>query len=262
MSERKAYPSDMSDEEWERMEGFIPGGKPGGRTRAVNMREVVNGMFYITRGGCAWRMMPHDLPHWRTVYGYYRDWISSGLWVFINDCLRADWRMAKDRNPEPSAGVIDSQSVKTTEKGGPHSWDGHKQVNGRKRHVLVDTLGNLWRVCVLTAKTSDVNGAIALFEHFKQPPERLKHLWADRSYRGNPLSDWLKDQLGVTLQIVAKPDNAPAFVLLPRRWVVERSLAWAGRFRRLSKDYEQLPAVSEAFFYLASIRRFLRLLAA
>jgi putative transposase len=250
---RQRYPSDLTDPEWELIRGMIPPEVGGGRHRDTDMRAVVNGILYLVRSGCAWRMLPKDYPPWTTVYHYYRLWRKNGTLIGIHDALRRQVREAAGRNPEPSAGVIDSQSVKTTEAGGEHGYDAGKKVNGRKRHILVDTMGLVLMVVVHVASVQDRDGARLLLAKAKGLFTRLQLIWADGGYAGKLIA-WVQETCGWVLEIIKRSDTVKGFKLLPRRWVVERTFGWFGRYRRLSKDYERLPESSEAMIYWAMTR--------
>lgn len=256
---RKPYPSDLSDLQWDNIEHLFPPAKTGGRRRKYNNRELVNAILYINRGGCTWRMLPHDFPPWESVYGYFRRWQLAGLWKEIHDGLVVTIRQMEGREAEPSAAILDSQSVKTTEQGGPRGYDAGKKVNGRKRHLLVDTLGLLLAVVVHAAALQDRDGAKLVLQKVRRHLPRLQLIWADGGYAG-ALVLWVRQQCGWILQTVLRPVGVKGFVLLPRRWVVERTFAWLGRYRRLSKDYERLPETSETMIYIAMIHRMSRYL--
>ena len=259
---RKAYPGDLTDTEWIILELLIPPAKPGGRPRTVNMREIVNAIFYILRSGCAWRMLPHDFPPWQTVYGYFRQWRKDGVCEQMNDALREGVRLQAGRESEPSAAIIDSQSVKTTETKGVRGYDSNKKVNGRKRHILVDVMGLLLAVLVHEASIQERAGAKTLLQRVKKKGfARLVLIWADGGYDGQPMVDWVLKFTGWLFEVVTRPRGVKGFVLLPEPWVVERTFAWLGRYRRLSKDYEQLPETSEAMIYAAMVRLMLKRLA-
>ncbi len=266
---RRAYQTDLNDKQWELIDPLLPTKQnPQGRPRTWSLRDILNAIFYIVRSGCAWRLMPHDLPPWQTVYGYYRRWRNDGTWEKINAALVPQVRVQEGRQPQPSAAIIDSQSVKTAEGGAERGVDVHKQINGRKRHIVVDTLGLLLVVIVHSAGIPDGTGAKPtlqhLFDRIKHSVHnrwcRLKLIWADGAYEA--VAAWVKHQLGWTVEIVRRPAGAKGFQVLPRRWVVERTFGWLGRYRRLSKDFEHQPRSSEAMVYAASIHRMLRLLAA
>lgn len=254
---RKTYPTDLTDEQWKLLKPMLPPPAKRGRKRKVALREVVNAIFYLLHTGCQWRNLPHDFPAWQTVYGYFRRFHQSGLLEQINKRLRERIRQAEGRKRQPSAAIIDSQSVRTTEQGGERGFDAGKKTNGRKRHILVDTIGLLLLVVVHSAGIQDRDSAKLVFAKSKGRFKRLRLIWADAAY-GGQLVDWVKEQLRCILEIVRRRDDVVGFEILPRRWVVERTLAWISRCRRMSKDYEALTETSEAYVYLAMIHLMLK----
>lgn len=264
---RQAYPTDLNDKQWGRLAPLFPQPQTArGRPRTWTYREILNAIFSVVRSGEAWRLMPHAFPPWPTVYGYYWRWRNSGLWDILNATLVPAVRQQEGREPQPSAASIDSQSGKTAEGGEARGVDVHKQVNGRKRHIVVDVLGLLWLVVVHSAGIPDSTGGkgtlAILFARLKRSVHnrwcRLKLVWADGGYE--TIVEWVKQSCGWTLEITRRPADAKGFVVIPRRWVVERTFGWLGRYRRLSKDFEHQTRSSEAMVYLASIHRMLRLL--
>jgi len=260
---RKPYRSDMTDEQWAIVEPLIPPAKHGGRPREVDMREVLNTLFYLDRSGCQWDMLPHDLLPKSTVYDYFCQWRNDGTWQAIMDALRAQVRIGENREPSPSAGSIDSQTVKTTEMGGERGYDGGKKINGRKRHIFVDTLGLLLAVVITSAAVDDAAAAPEVFRQLDADRcPRLSKIWADGKYHNHNLHAWMAEhRKDWDLEIVSRPKGVRGFVPLPRRWVVERTFAWLGRCRRLSKDYERRTDSSASMVRVGAIHLMLRRLA-
>jgi len=251
------YPSDLTDREWEYIKGLIPAAKPGGRERQTDMRLTINAIFYLTRTGCAWRHLPREYPPWQTVYGYFRSWRLSGVWERLHDRLRSLVRQQAGRARQPTAAILDSQSIKTTDRGGAErGYDAGKHVYGRKRHILVDTLGLVLLVTVHSAGTQDRDGARTVLAPLAHRFSKLRKIWADSIYNSG-IAEWVRDlrqRNRIALELVKRPADAQGFLVLANRWVVERTFAWLSFQRRLSKDYEYLPATSEAFIRVAMIR--------
>jgi putative transposase len=286
---RKTYPTDLSEKEWSCIEPHFPTPKAPGRPRVHPLREILNAIFYVGRSGCAWRLLPHDFPPWKTIHHYFRTWRIDGSWERLHAALRERVRVRMKREPQPSAGIVDSQSVKTMGVGGEaRGYDSAKKVRGRKRHMLVDTEGLVLEAKVHSAKVPDQDGIGLLLERARDRLPRLSHLWVDAGYRGRG-KEWAERALDLSVEVVHRtPKPTPqkvlfawarewhkegrsvdlnqllpprGFEVLPRRWVVERTFAWICHNRRMSKDYERLCATGEAFVYAAMVRLVVRRLA-
>jgi putative transposase len=248
------YTSDLPDAEWQLIHYCFPKPSKHGRPREHEFRELLNAIFYLVKTSCQWRNLPTHFAPWGTVYHYFRLWKRTGLWAAIHTHLREHVRQREGRPRHPSAGILDSQSVKSTEASDERGYDAGKKINGRKRHILVDTIGLILLVMVLPANIQDRDGARQLLAAFfgQSPPRRLKHIWADGGYAGT-LIDWAKQLWRCVIEIVKRGD-LHTFKVLPRRWVVERTFGWLGRYRRLNRDYERQAHPGEMMVYLAMIR--------
>jgi putative transposase len=285
----KRYPTDLSDAEWSLLRPLLPPPKRRGRPRLHSPREILDAVFYVLKSGCQWRMLPREFPPWKTVFHYFRTWRIDGTWEEVNRALRRKLRERLGRESEPSAGIVDAQSVKTTGVGGEQrGFDGGKKVRGRKRHILVDTQGLLVEVRVHSAKVPDQDGIRRLLDPARSRLGRLSYLWVDAGYRGRG-KKWAEESLGVEVEVVnrtpkpppekvlriwarewfkdgremdlGKLPKRPSFEKLPRRWVAERTFAWISHNRRLGKDHEWLCATGEALIYAAMTRLMVRRLA-
>lgn len=247
---RKTYPTDLSEKQWKLLSQMLPPPEQFGRKRRVNLREIINALCYLARSGCQWRLLPKEFPAWQTVYYYFRKWRENQWFIALNHNLLKKVRIQSGKQENPSAAIIDSQSVKTDEQAEACGYDAGKKVKGRKRHILVDTLGLLLTTKVLTADIQDRDGAKLLFLEIKEQMPRLQLVWADGGYRGK-LIVWVAVQCLWILEIVKRSDKEKVFKVLPKRWIVERTFSWLNRNRRLSKDYERKIESSEAWIYLA-----------
>jgi putative transposase len=255
------YASDLTDREWAVLAPFLPEPRHLGRPRKVDLRAVVDAIHYISATGCQWRALPKDFPPRSTVQGYFYRWRDDGTWDWINNNLGKRVRRTVGRKPTASAGILDSQSVKTTESGGPRGFDAAKKVKGRKRHIVTDSEGWLLALLVHTADVQDNHGAVPLLRSLGRRFPKLRHIFADRVYRGPKLLDALADLGTWTIEIVTRTQTVGTFKPEPRRWVVERTFAWLGRNRRLAKDFETTIASAHAWVMIASVRLLTRRLA-
>ena len=257
---RKAYPSDLSDAQWGQLAALIPPKVGKGNKRTVNLREVMNAILYFMRTGCQWDYLPHDFPPKDTVYYYFAKWTQDGTLNNMLASLHEKLRVKEGREPTPSAGSVDSQTMKTTEMGGVHGYDGGKKVNGRKRHIFVDVIGFVIAVIITAASVDDGIAATMLFQKItKQQCPRLQVIWGDSKYHNLSFEAFLaRERPGWKLEVTKRPKDSQGFVPVAKRWVVERTFAWMGRNRRLSKDYERTLESSESVVKLANIALLLR----
>ena len=253
----QSYPSAQTDGQWEHIKDRFPVHQGRGRPRELELRWVVNAILYVAMTGCQWRYLPKEYPAWQSVYSYFRKWQKDGTWLQIHERLRAQVRQKAGRHKHPTGGCLDSQSVKTTAVPGERDYDSAKKVVGRKRHVLVDTLGLLLCVVVTAACVSQSAGARLVLRRMPGGCKKLRKVWVDGGYFGTVL-EWALLKLRLMLEVVKRPPEQKGFSVLPRRWVVERTFAWLSYHRRLSKEYERFPKTSETFIYIAMTRIILR----
>lgn len=251
------YTSDLTQSEWDLISYCFPKASNFGRPRKYPQLEIFNGILYVNKTGCQWRNLPKDLPPWASVYHYYRMWTRSTLLPQIHAHLREHVRLEAGKKRKPTAAILDSQTIKSSESSGERGYDAGKKINGRKRHLLVDTLGLVLMVMVMPANVQDRDGARQLLKRCSGTYKALRLIWGDGGYAGQ-LVNWVQRQLGCLLEIVKRSDDVRGFKVLPRRWVVERTFGWFGRYRRLSRDYERLTASGEVMVYLAMTRLMLR----
>ena len=256
---KPTYSTSLTDAEWALIEPLLPVRDPhaGGRPAKYERRLVLDSILYVLASGCAWRLLPHDLVPWDAAYRWFRAWAADGTWDRVHDVLRDRLRTAEGRDVQPSAAVLDAQSVKTSEGGEQIGYDAGKRVRGRKRHLLVDTLGLLLTVMVTTASLQDRPGGKRLLTAARPRLPRLERVWADGGYANvvdTGLIDYARDHLGLELEIVRRCDDVRGFQVLPHRWVVERSFGWLTRSRRLARDYERKTEHAEAMIKVAMIR--------
>lgn len=258
----KSYPTNLSNSQWQLLKPLIPIAKPGGRRRSVDIRAILNAIFYVLVTGCAWRMLPGDFPPYKTVYHYFRQWRVEGVWQLLNDRLRRMVRVKAGRHPSPSAAILDSQSCKlATMIAQAVGYDGAKRVKGRKLHLLVDTLGLVMVAVVTACSVSERDGARLVFATIRRRFPRLLWIWVDAGYAGAEFFSWVLHTYHWLLRVVRRPQQTKSFVKLPVRWRVERTFGWLNWCRRFSKDYEVLPETKEALVYAAMVRLMVRRLA-
>jgi putative transposase len=249
------YPSDLTNAEWDFVQRYLPSRSPHGNLRRHSLRAVFDALFYLLRTGCPWRYLPSNFPPWQTVYYHHRQFCRTGLWTLLYRALRDAERRRVGRNPDPSAAIMDAQSVKTVEESGRiRGYDAHKCVKGRKRHLLVDTLGLPLSIYVTPANVQDTFGAHCLLAGLKYFVPRLKIIWADQAYRGHNLADWCRSTGDWTLEVVKRTSSTRGWSQQPKRWIVERTFAWLLRSRRLVVDYERKVQTSETLIEVAMIR--------
>jgi len=249
---RTQYPSDLTDRQWQLIRQLLPRRSRRGR-RPINRRRIINAILYVVRTGCQWRMLPKEFPNWSTVYGVFWRWRNEGTWQKIHDSLREKVRRASGKKSTPTAAIVDSQSIRTAEGGIERGYDAGKKITGRKRHLAVDTLGLVLAVVVHGGYWQDHDGACFVLMQLEKRFRRLKVIFGDAAYGRNGLPEWVKETFGWVMQTVLRPVKAKGFVVLPKRWIVERTFAWLARYRRQSKDYEKTTESSEAMIYIAMI---------
>lgn len=254
------YPSDLTDQQWQIIKPLLPPTHHRGRP-PIDRRAILDAIMYVVRTGCQWRQLPADFPLWKTVYTVFWRWRKAGIWERLHDILRQKVRQRAGKKRTPSVVILDSQSVRTAEGGEIRGYDAGKKITGRKRHLAVDTLGLVWMAIVHGADWQDHDGACVVLSHLRRLCHRLKIIFADSAYGRNQLPAWVQATFGWVLRTILRPVGTKGFVVLPKRWIVERTFAWLGRYRRHAKDYERNPETSEAMIYIAMINLMSRRLA-